>query len=796
MPGIPKKYKDIISQLTIEEKVSLLSGANFWNTKAIERVGIPSIMMTDGPHGLRKQGGKADHLGLNQSVPATCFPTAAALANSWDPLLTQAVGAALGAEAAYNDVQVVLGPGLNIIRDPLAGRAFEYFSEDPLLAGELAAGEVRGIQSRGVGATVKHYAVNSQEYLRMSIDEVVDERTLREIYLEGFRRVVQGAKPKAIMTAYNKINGVYANEHPHLLQDILFNEWGYKGMPVTDWGGMNDPVAAVRTGAVLEMPTSHGISDKELLDALLKGHITENEIDERVASLLKLVFTTKEATKHPPKVDYAAHHALAVRAATESIVLLKNNAMVTNKKESATPILPLKTGVGMAVLGDFAETPRYQGAGSSLVNPTQVTNALHSFDAEDTVQFIGYAKAFERSGRRSASEIARALDLARHADVTVVFLGLDEAKESEGIDRQTMSLPRNQLELMAALKAERIKNIVVVLSAGGPVELPFNDDVAAIVHSFLGGQGSGKAIVDILLGHKNPSGKLAVSYPVCYKDAPTAKYFPGRELTAEHREGLYVGYRYYETTGVEVRYPFGHGLSYTQFAYSGVKVTRSKVSFTVRNTGAVTGSEIAQVYVRPLTPIAFRPARELKGFAKLTLAPNTSRHVEIDFDEHTFAHYSVEDKAWIEDPGEYEIEISSSVKDVRLKATIKLIGNNVSMHRYKKKKLPSYYSGHVRDVSDHEYAELLGRPLPPALWDRKAKLTYYDTVAQLAYGRFSGRVFLGLLHFARRALFAVKKPNAANNIVFIMNMTFSKFPRFTNNKPSEKFLRRYLRDKK
>lgn len=778
------EYQKYIEAMTLEEKASLLSGANFWNTKSIERLGIPSIMLTDGPHGLRKQAGKADHLGLSESVPATCFPTAAALANSWDEKLIEEVGRAIGGEAAANKVNVLLGPGLNIVRDPLAGRAFEYFSEDPYVAGKLAASMVRGIQSTGVAATPKHFAVNSQEHLRMSIDEVVDERTLRELYLEGFRRVVEEAHPKMLMTAYNKVNGTYANENAHLLKDILVDEWKYSGTLVTDWGGNHDAVAGVKVGGALEMPSSSGIAEKKIIEAVQSGELEMPLLDERVAALLKLTFETADAIKDAPKVDSAAHHELAVEAAGRSMVLLKNDSQA----------LPIAKGAKVALIGDFAKNPRYQGAGSSLVNPTQLVSAYDAFTSEASVELVGYEPGFKRAGGDNRRLINRAVSLAKKADVAVVFVGLDESKEAEGIDRATMALAQNQLDTVNAISKVHDK-VVVVLAAGGPLELPFADTVAAIVHGSLTGQASGQGLVDVLTGRRNPSGKLAVSFPIRYSDTPTASYFPGKERTAEHREGLYVGYRYYETADVPVQYPFGHGLSYTTFSYSDLKVTKTDAEVSITNTGDVAGEEVVQIYVRPPKGDIFRPIRELKGFTKVALQPGETKRVSVSFDSHTFAYYDTTINAWNILGGEYIIEAAASVRDIRLQATVVITDGSDARDTYDSEKFAPYYSGHIKAISDESFEAILGRPLSPALWDRKASLGYDDTIAQLQYGGLSGRALFGILRSARWMLFVLKKPYLANNVVFIMNLPFSKIPSFTGGKISEKTIKRLLRIK-
>jgi len=778
------EHQRLIDAMTLEEKISLLSGADFWNTKAIDHLGIPAIMLTDGPHGLRKQAGKADHLGLNKSVPATCFPTASALANTWDESLLERVGRALGSEAAANGVSVLLGPGLNIVRDPLAGRTFEYFSEDPYVAGKLAAAMVRGIQQNGVVATPKHFAVNSQEHLRMSIDEVVDERTLREVYLEGFRRVVQEAKPKLIMTSYNKVNSTYSNENPHLLQDILKNEWGYEGALVTDWGGNHDRVDGLINGNTLDMPSSNGLSEEQIGEAVRVGKVDESVVDAHVDALLTIVFETTEAIKQAPPADYEAHHKLAVEAAVRSIVLLKND----------TNVLPLAKGTRVALIGDFAEMPRYQGAGSSLVNPTRLVGLKEAFSFDDSIELLGYEPGFKRAGGKSSKLARRAVELAKKAEVVIVCVGLDESKEAEGLDRPTMALAQNQLNLIKTLASSHEK-VVVITAAGGPIEMPFADDVTAVVHSSLGGQGIGTALADIVTGRRNPSGKLAVSYPLTYNDAPTARYFPGKEKTAEHREGLYVGYRYYETTATPVRYPFGYGLSYTTFSYANATESESGVTFTITNNGPIAGEEIAQVYIRPPQSDIFRPLRELKGFVKVALEAGETKEVSVHFDEHTFAYYDEKVADWAVVGGEYTVEIAASSQDIRLEISHEVEAKNGQM-AYDKNQFVSYYSGDIKNVPDDEFEALLGRPIPPARWNRKTRLGYDDTILQLQYRGLFARILYGFLKLMRTTLLVFRKQNTANNIVFIINMPFSKLPGFSGGAISEKTIKRLLGIKK
>ena len=541
----------LISKMTLEEKASLTSGADFWHTKAVERLGIAAMMLTDGPHGLRKQIGKADHLGLNAAYPATCFPTASCAANSWDEELIEQMGRRLGAEARAQRVSVVLGPGVNIKRSPLCGRNFEYYSEDPLLAGKCAASLIRGIQSQGVAACVKHFAANSQETLRMTSDSVVDERALREIYLPAFEIAVKEGGVKCLMTSYNKLNGQYTNENTHLLRDVLVRDWGYDGLIVTDWGGDNDRVRGLIAGNALEMPGTGGETDRQIVRAVRAGEIDEELLNERVDSVLRLVFDGESAFENASEIDFDEHHELAARLAAESAVLLKNEG----------GLLPLKKGARVAVIGDFAAVPRYQGAGSSHIEPTRLPSGLDELRAEG-INVIGYERGFKRGGGRSARLASRAAALAKRADVVLLWLGLDEGSEAEGVDRQHMRLPENQLELLRSVRKAN-ENIAVILSCGSPVETDWDADAKALLHGYLGGQAGAAAIARLVSGRVSPSGKLAETMPHRLSDTPCCGYYPGPESTSEYRESIFVGYRYYDSAKRPVKYPFGFGLSYS-----------------------------------------------------------------------------------------------------------------------------------------------------------------------------------------------------------------------------------------
>lgn len=596
----PARSQSIVDGLTLTEKAALLSGKNFWQTRGYPHLGLPSLSLADGSHGVRKQLGSADHLGLSESEKATSFPTMATLANSWDVMLVEEVGAAVGLEAAALGVDVLLGPGLNIKRTPLGGRNFEYLSEDPYLTGKLAAGHVRGVQSRGVAATPKHFVANSQELRRMVVSSVVDERTLREIYLTAFEIVVHEATPRVIMSSYNPVNGVYTNEHPHLLARLLRGEWGFEGAVVTDWGGSNSTVEAVRQGSSLEMPSPGLDSVRQLVAAVECGNLDEEILDARVREVVELALASHSVSELVESWDVDAHHVLARRAAESSIVLLKNTDRVLP--------LPAKSRVG--VIGDFAAHPRDQGAGSSVVNPTKVVTPLDAL-AVSPIDVVGFAQGFLRDGNPDEGLAQQAENLADDCDVVLVYLGLAEASETEGRDRRQLSLAQNQIDLLARLRT-RSARIVVVLSAGSVVEIPWLGNCDALVHGYLGGQAGAEAVINVLTGEVNPSGKLAETYPIRLEDMPAFGYFPGLEKTAEYREGIFVGYRYYETADVPVRFPFGFGLSYTEFKYTNLIVDENSASFTITNTGLVAGAEIAQLYVGGTTGGTFRAAKELK----------------------------------------------------------------------------------------------------------------------------------------------------------------------------------------
>ena len=753
----------LLKKLTLEEKCALLSGAETFKTRGMPEHGIPQIWLSDGPHGLRKQAGESDHLGLNPSVPATCFPTASAVANSWDAALGEEIGAALGEEAAAQEVSVVLGPGLNMKRNPLCGRSFEYFSEDPYLAGKLAAGYIRGIQSKGVAACPKHFAVNSQETRRMASDSIVDERTLREIYLTGFEIAVKEGHPRSIMSSYNLVNGTYANENKHLLMEILRGEWGFDGAVITDWGGSNDRALGVKNGSTLEMPAPGGDSVRELLAAVESGKISESDIDARLSELLPLVFDTKAALDAAPReFDAAAHHALARRAAAESLVLLKNEGS----------LLPLAAGSKVAVIGDFAKNPRYQGAGSSMVNSTQVDVLLDKL-IDSELNVIGYQQGFDRHGKPDAALQKSACELATQADTVILCMGLDEIAESEGLDRSNLRLAQNQVDLLQAVAAVNPK-IVVVLYSGSVVETPWLDNCQALLYAALGGQAGAGAVADALTGKVNPCGKLAETWPLAYADVPSAADFATRRKTVEYREGLYIGYRYFTTAEKAVRFPFGYGMSYTTFAYSDMAADEQGVSLTVTNTGSVAGTEIVQLYVAKKNSELFRPAKELKGFARVTLAPGEKQRITIMLDDKAFRFWNVKANRWEIEGGEYELLVGASVEDIRLCEKISVHGT-AAVHPYEDVDLDCYYKGDVLHVSDADFEKLLGHPIP----NGKTKIDRNLTLGELNHARSPlGWLVWLVLTVLLDASYKRGKPDL--NILFQYNMPLRALAKMTN----------------
>ena len=752
-----RKHQELIDQLTLKEKASLVTGKDFWQSRDIERLGIPSAFLSDGPHGVRRQAAAADHLGLNASIPATCYPTAATMANSWDPELGEGLGQRLGQEAAVQKVNILLGPGTNMKRSPLCGRNFEYFSEDPYLAGKMAAGYIRGIQSNGISACVKHFACNDQEENRMALDSVLDERTFREIYLTAFEIAVKEGGTKSIMSSYNLINGTYANENEHLLVDILRNEWGYDGLVVTDWGGNNDSVLSLKCGNQLEMP---GNPDRpeEIIKAIEAGELNEEVLNDNVDKLLDIIFDTMEngVNKAPEAFDVEEHHAFAQKCAEESAVLLKNNG-----------ILPLDNQKKVAFLGDFLYLPRYQGAGSSIVNPTKLDNTADLLKSSP-LNVVGFGKGFNRYGKKNKKLHKEAMELASKAEVVVIYLGLDEVTEAEGLDRVNLQLNENQIQLVKDVKALG-KDVVVVLSCGSAVEIPFMDEVDGLLHCYLNGQAGAQAVLNILSGQVNPSGKLSETYPIKLEDVASSDNFPSHTRTIEYREAFGIGYRYFDKANVLVRFPFGFGLSYTQFEYANLEINKDGVSFDIKNVGDRDGKEIAQLYVGLEQSEIIRPAKELKGFVKVELKAGETKRVSIPFDDKTFRYFNVVTNKWEVEQGNYDIMIGASSDNILLRGNLEVAGSG-ALPPYDKKSLPNYAVCNLRNIPDEEFEALLGHPIPdgslPFYKKNRIVVDYNTTVIELRYAkRWIGRLVGKAIPWFVRVLRKLGKRETANTLV-------------------------------
>ena len=660
--------KELVSRMTLEEKALLLTGDGWWATHGIDRLGIHSISLTDGPHGVRKGQGA----GLVTSVPATCFPTASALSCSWDLDLLRRVGVALGEESHAIDVQILLGPGINMKRSPLGGRNFEYFSEDPVLAGKLSAAYIEGVQSQGVGTSLKHYAVNNQEYERMATSSNLDERTLNEIYLRAFEIAVKDGRPWTVMSAYNLVNGIYASEHRELLRDILRDRWGFTGFVMSDWGGINERVAGLDGGTNLEMPGSGDYNSKKIIAAVQDGRLSPATLDQSVTEVLSVILKAKDSHKENATFDVDKHHALAREAGGESIVLLKN-------AENTLP-LSLEKLKRIAIIGAFAKTPRYQGSGSSQVNPTKVSNAYNELvKLADGDGKFEYAAGYDLEGDVTESLLEEARNVAAHADVAVVFAGLPDSYESEGFDRSSLEMPSGHNQLIEALSSVQPK-IVVVLMNGSAITMPWADRVKAIVEGWLGGQAGGGAIADVITGRINPSGKLSETFPKRLQDTPTFPDFPALNRRASYGEGVFIGYRYYDTKDVEPLFPFGFGLSYTTFVYTGIKATAPSIKDTddvtievsVKNTGNVPGKEVIQLYLHEQNPAVRRPEKELKAFNKIALAPGEEKVVTFKLSKRDFAYYDTGLHDWNVRSGKFCVLVGGSSRDLPLRETIEV----------------------------------------------------------------------------------------------------------------------------
>ena len=732
-----KDPREILAQMTLEEKAAICDGADFWHLKGMEKYGFPSIMVCDGPHGLRKKDYSKKGDSLSNSVPAISYPTAATTAASWDPELLYEMGVALGKKCLKEEVGVLLGPGINMKRSPLCGRNFEYFSEDPILAGELAAGFINGVQSQGVGTSLKHFCANSQETRRMTCDSVVDERTLREIYLTAFEIAVKKAKPWTVMNSYNKINGAHGSENKHTQLEILRNEWGFDGVVVSDWGAVNNRVLGLKNGNDLEMPSSSGSGAKKIVEAVKNGTLDEAVLNERALNMLNLIKKAADGAKPGYAYNDADDQPFARKVAAQSMVLLKNNG-----------ILPLKKGGKVAVIGELARTPRYQGAGSSHINPTQLDNALEELQkAGYNVEFAQGYELKQKKAKNNAALAAEAAQLAARCETVLLFIGLTDEYEAEGFDRSHMNLPAAHDALVnEILKAN--KNVVVVLAGGSPVEMPWNDGVAAILNSYLGGQAGAGAVADIISGAVNPCGKLPETYPMVYADTPAVNNFPGNPASVEYRESVYIGYRYYEKAKKAVRYPFGYGLSYTTFEYSDIKLDKASmtdgdtltVSLNVKNTGDVPGYEIAQLYVADKESTIYRPEKELKAFKKVWLNPGEAKEIKLSLNKRAFAFYNVNISDWCVESGEFDILVGASSADIRLSATVNVSGSTENIPDYSAV-APLYYSGDVQNVPAEQFVAVLGRELPPANYDPNRALSIQDTFESCKHTKNGARFY-------------------------------------------------------
>ena len=759
-----KKYLDLLQQMTLEEKASLCSGLTNWLTKPINRLGIPSVWMSDGPHGLRKEMQTGGTNIMQKAETATCFPTAVTTASSWDPALLEEVGSVLADEAKAYKVTTLLGPGVNIKRSPLCGRNFEYISEDPYHAAIMGAAFVHGVQKEGIGVSLKHYCANNQEHIRMCIDSVVDERALREIYLTPFEYIVKKEQPTTVMCSYNRVGGTYLSDNKRLLTDVLRGEWGYKGIVVSDWGAVNDRVEGIRAGLDLEMPGNGGMNDKHIVEAVKNGTLDEADLDKVVLRMIKFAFDCKEQEGKGYKVDFEAHHKIARKAAAESAVLLKNN-------DNA---LPLNSKQRVAVIGALAKNLRYQGAGSSHINPPKTVSFTEAMRNEG--QSFAYAAGYSLKGDGYNKKlIDEAVNVAKGKDAVLLFIGLTDAYESEGFDRTHMNIPRGHNVLVDEITKVN-DNVIVVLSCGSPIKMDMWEcKVKAILNMYLGGQAGGEAAYDLIYGKVNPSGKLAETFPFNNEDNVVSKYFPMGPRTVEYRESIFVGYRFFDKAKKAVQYPFGHGLSYTKFEYKNIKLSSKKVkegeklsvTFTLKNIGDVAGAEVAQVYVCPPESKIFKADRELKGFQKVYLEPGEKKKVTIELDERAFSYYNVNINDWHTESGEYKIIVAASSRDSKLYDSVEVISNNpdVEVPDYSKT-APIYYAvDSMATIPEKQFEVLLGRSLPNNSPFKKGDLTINNSVKQVAVSP-TGKVLYGILNIgAKIVALGAENPEMITNSV-------------------------------
>lgn len=759
-----KNYQTLLEQMTLEEKASLCSGLTNWLTKPIARLGIPSVWMSDGPHGLRKEMQTGGTNIMQKAETATCFPTAVTTASSWDPDLLEEVGSVLADEAKAYKVTTLLGPGVNIKRSPLCGRNFEYISEDPYHAGRMGAAFVHGVQKEGIGVSLKHFCANNQEHIRMCIDSVVDERALREIYLAPFEYIVKKEQPTTVMCSYNRVGGTYLSDNKRMLTDILRGEWGYKGIVVSDWGAVNDRIEGIRAGLDLEMPGNGGMNDRHIVEAVKNGTLDEADLDKVVLRMIKFAFDCKENEGRGYTPDFKAHHEIARKAAAQSAVLLKNN-------DNALPLNPKQR---VAVIGALAKNLRYQGAGSSHINPPKTVSFTEAMRNEG--QSFAYAPGYTLKGDGYNKKlIDEAVKVAKGKDAVLLFIGLTDAFESEGFDRKHMNIPKSHNILVDEITKVN-DNVIVVLSCGSPIKMDMWEcKVKSILNLYLGGQAGGEAAYDLIYGKVNPSGKLAETFPFNNEDNVVAKYFPMGPRTVEYRESIYVGYRYFDTAKKAVQYPFGHGLSYTKFEYKGIKLSSKKVkegekltvTFTLKNVGDVAGAEVAQVYVCPPKSKIFKADRELKGFQKVYLEPGEKKKVSIELDERAFSYYNVNINDWHAESGEYKIIVAASSRDSRLYDSVEVISakSDVEVPDYSKV-APIYYSvDTMATIPEKQFEILLGYELPNNNKFKKGELTINNSVKQVAVSP-AGKALYGVLNVgAKIVALGAENPEMITNSV-------------------------------
>ncbi|MCD7873209.1 MAG: glycoside hydrolase family 3 C-terminal domain-containing protein [Clostridiales bacterium] len=733
------KHPEIIEKMSLEQKAKFVSGYDYWHLEEAPDLGLPKIMITDGPHGLRKQNTdkkSSNGIGLGNSVPSTCFPPACTSACSWDEELLKEEGEALAEECLQEKVSVILGPGTNIKRSPVCGRNFEYFSEDPLLAGKMSANLINGCQSKGVGNSLKHFACNSQEAFRMVVNEVIDERAIREIYFPAFEIAVKESQPWTVMNSYNRINGVYASQNDWLQNKVLRDEWGFKGLVVTDWGASVDRVPGLENGTDLEMPSSGTLNTQRIIDAVKDGSLDEEVLNERVDNVVDLILKSKPALENSKKFDVEAHHQKARRVAQGSMVLLKNS----------DNILPLKSSQKIAVIGELAKSPRFQGAGSSVINPTKLDNAF------DKLKELGADVTYSQGYEKGKDEINNALvssavSAAKSADVAVVFVGLTEEFEGEGYDRVNIDMPKSHNSLVSEI-AKANPNTVVVLAGGSVVYIPWINEVKGLLNSGLGGQAGGSAVADILMGIVNPSGKTAETYPIKFSDNPTYGNYPGGPVISEHKESLYIGYRYYDTAEKDVLFPFGYGLSYTTFEYSDMKLSSKeindtemlKVSFKIKNTGERDGAEIAQIYVSDKESTVFRPKKELRAFTKVFLKAGEEKEVRIELGKRAFAYYNVNIGDWHVETGEFEIIAAASSRDIRLTETVNVISSVAAEIPDLRAEAPAYYKAALDEIDDAQWSAVYGQKLPARERDQSKPIDLYCCLNDARHTKWGGRI--------------------------------------------------------